>query len=86
MSHTRTALFASAAVCLVAVATPAVAQGASAAQGHTANATKALKVRQAKYAIPATATAEIGDSGCRLETFYVSGITQPNYTTMCGPR
>ena len=86
MSHARTALFASAAVCLIAVATPALAQDASDAQGQAPNGARALKMRHAKYAIPSTATAEIGDSGCRLETFYVTGITQPNYTTMCGPR
>ncbi|MGO9418564.1 hypothetical protein [Roseiarcus sp.] len=39
-----------------------------------------------RHAVPATATAEVPDSNCRLEIFYVVGITQPNYTTMCGPR
>ncbi len=86
MNHVCRALLLSAAACLVAVATPALAQDASAgAQGHHPSRA-AAPARHAKYAIPPTATAEVGDSNCRLEIFNVVGITQPIYTTMCGPR
>ena len=81
------ALLLPAAACLMAIATPALAQDASAgAQGHHRSRAAAPSVRRASDAIPATATAEAADSNCRLETFYIVGITEPNYTTMCGPR
>ena len=87
MNHIRRALLLSAAASLVAMATPALAQDASAgAQHHPVGRVAAPRVRSVRYAIPPTATAEVGDSNCRLEIFNVVGITQPTYTTMCGPR
>ncbi len=81
------ALLLPAAAGLLAIATPALAQDASAgAQAQYPSRPTAAKIHRVKYAIPATATAEAPESNCRLETFYVVGITEPNYTTMCGPR
>ncbi len=81
------ALLPPAAACLLAIVTPALAQDASAgAHAQHPSRAAAAKIRHVSYAIPATATAEVPESNCRLETFYVVGITEPNYTTMCGPR
>ena len=81
------ALLLPAAACLLAIATPALAQDASAgAHAQHPSRAAAAKICRVKYAVPATATAEVPESNCRLETFYIVGITEPNYTTMCGPR
>ena len=85
MNFASRTLVPSAAACLVAMATPVLAQNLSAPGYHPKGAPPA-KMRRAEYAVPASATAEVGDSSCRLEIFHVVGITQPNYTTMCGPR
>ena len=86
MNHVR-ALLLPAAACLMAIATPALAQDASSgAHGQHPSRAAAPRICQVRHAVPATATAEVPDSNCRLEIFYVVGITQPNYTTMCGPR
>jgi len=74
------ALLLAAAACTIAVATPALAQDAS--------ATRYAKHVPAKYTVdvlPETATAEIPDSQCRLE-FYDTGVHWKSYRTMCGPR
>ena len=88
MKHARKTLMLSAVACLVAFATSALAQDASAGtQGfHSNGAPAAPKARHAKYAIPPTATAEVGDSNCRLEIFDINGVRWPSYQTMCGPR
>ena len=84
MNHPRKTLLLSAAACLVAIATPALAQdAATGAHGHHR---AAPKVRQVADEIAPTATAEVGESNCHLEIVHVVGITQPNYQTMCGPR
>ncbi len=62
----------------MAIATPALAQDASAGvHGQHSGRAAAPKIYRVKYAVPDNATAEVRESNCRLETFYVVGITEP---------
>jgi hypothetical protein len=92
MTHIRVALLATAAIGLMALATPASAQVVSTADGHY------YKLVPLKGPLPgetprtvmlmpegaAASAAQIPASNCRLTNFE-NGEYQPQYVTVCGP-
>lgn len=89
MSTSRVALLFAAATCTMVIATPVLAQEASASAPTSHSSQRlAAKLRHTRLAIPLSETAAVEDnSGCWLSDNQVTGGSHfPIHTAVCGPR